>query len=102
MSVVARMPKTAKERGRIAPKKLAHFVLRTKMDRLVRLKRRVEKRNAFHHLGAAMERRAFHCADLDAVECVPLFHPTRTAWSEPCCIARPASSVSSAFPVVNF
>jgi len=34
MSVVARMPKTAKERGRIAPKKLAHFVLRTKEGRV--------------------------------------------------------------------
>lgn len=37
MSVVAKMPKTAKERGRIAPKKLAHFVLRTKMDRVPKI-----------------------------------------------------------------
>ena len=29
MNAIARMPKTAKERGKIAPKKLAHIVLRT-------------------------------------------------------------------------
>lgn len=34
MSAVASMPKTARERGRIAPKKLAHFVLRTKEGRV--------------------------------------------------------------------
>ena len=34
MSLVAKMPRTAKERGRIAPKKLAHFVLRTKEGRV--------------------------------------------------------------------
>jgi catechol-2,3-dioxygenase len=37
MTAVAQMPKTAKERGRIAPKKLAHFVLRTKMDRVPKI-----------------------------------------------------------------
>jgi catechol-2,3-dioxygenase len=30
MNAIAKMPKTAKERGKIAPKKLAHMVLRTK------------------------------------------------------------------------
>ena len=29
MNAIARMPKTAKERGKVAPKKLAHIVLRT-------------------------------------------------------------------------
>jgi catechol 2,3-dioxygenase-like lactoylglutathione lyase family enzyme len=30
MNAIAKMPKTAKERGKVAPKKLAHMVLRTK------------------------------------------------------------------------
>ena len=30
MNAIAKMPKTAKERGKVAPKKLAHVVLRTK------------------------------------------------------------------------
>ena len=29
MNAIARMPKTAKQRGKVAPKKLAHIVLRT-------------------------------------------------------------------------
>lgn len=34
MDAIARMPKTAKERGKIAPAKLAHVVLRTKEGRV--------------------------------------------------------------------
>jgi catechol 2,3-dioxygenase-like lactoylglutathione lyase family enzyme len=34
MNAIARMPKTAKERGKIAPKKLAHVVLRTREGRV--------------------------------------------------------------------
>lgn len=34
MNAVAKMPKTAKERGKIAPAKLAHVVLRTPPDRV--------------------------------------------------------------------
>lgn len=34
MNAIARMPKTAKERGKIAPKKLAHMVLRTQEGRV--------------------------------------------------------------------
>ena len=34
MDAIARMPQTAKERGKVAPKKLAHIVLRTKEGRV--------------------------------------------------------------------
>jgi catechol 2,3-dioxygenase-like lactoylglutathione lyase family enzyme len=34
MNAIAKMPKTAKQRGKVAPKKLAHMVLRTKEGRV--------------------------------------------------------------------
>ena len=34
MNAVAKMPKTAKERGKVAPAKLAHVVLRTPPERV--------------------------------------------------------------------
>ncbi len=34
MDAIAKMPKTAKERGKVAPAKLAHVVLRTKEGRV--------------------------------------------------------------------
>ncbi len=37
MTAIARMPKTAKERGKVAPKKLAHVVLRTKEGRVQKI-----------------------------------------------------------------
>ena len=37
MNAIARMPKSAKERGKIAPKKLAHVVLRTKEGRVQKI-----------------------------------------------------------------